>query len=65
MNTKSTDIIFSTAPTKAEKLQELHALLDELFALKEKQGKKERSDSASDPINEPSARCETKDRVVK
>jgi antitoxin component of MazEF toxin-antitoxin module len=46
MNTKSTDIIFSTAPTKAEKLQELLELLNELFALKEKQ---ERSDSASDP----------------
>jgi len=62
MNNKSTDNIFSTSQTKAEKLQELYYLLNELFALKEKQ---ERSDSASDPINEPSARCETKDRVVK
>jgi len=49
MNNKSTDIIFSASQTKAEKLQELHDLLNELFALKEKQEKMERPDSASDP----------------
>jgi len=65
MNNKSTDIIFATSQSKVEKLQELYYLLNELFALKEKREKTKRPDSASDPINEPSARCETKDRVVK
>jgi len=46
MNNKSTNIIFSTSQTKGEKLQELCALLDELYALKEK---KEGYVSASDP----------------
>jgi len=46
MNTKSNDNIFSPSQTKVEKLQELYALLDELFALKEK---KEGYVSASDP----------------
>jgi len=49
MNNKSTDIIFATSQSHAEKLQELYDLLNELFALKEKQEKTKMSDSASDP----------------
>jgi len=52
----------STAPTKAEKLAELHALLDELFALKENQEKTEMPNSASDPekINYTTTRGENR-----
>jgi len=46
MNAKLTDNTFSPSQTKGEKLQELCALLDELYALKEK---KEGYVSASDP----------------
>jgi hypothetical protein len=38
MNIKAIDNRFSPSQTKAEKLQELNALLNELFALKEKLG---------------------------
>ena len=65
MNIKVIDNRFSPSQTKAEKLQELQTLLNELYALKENPDKNQRSNSASDPLNEPSARCETKDEVVK
>ena len=38
MNVVSTDNFFATSQTKAQKLKELCELLNELYALKEKEG---------------------------